>query len=183
MAKRFIYLIVFFLWWNLCTPARATSNETIYAVLTVEVMANQEETEKDTKPIEHARVIVINSFGHILATKLTNANGEVNMHITIPRDARFPMKNMGEATIIVVANGYNEFINFSVPVNEYTYLPSRIRIPLWKINPTRRNEPRFINGSFHRFTVFGMLDYYAQRIGLKRQQVKLVDESLAPWGP
>ena len=60
------------------------------------------------------------------------------------------MKKMGEVTVIAVANGYNEHINFSVPINDFNDNTGRVSVPLWKIDPNRRNEPYFLNGSFHR---------------------------------
>ena len=91
------------------------------------------------------------------------------------------MKNMGEVTVIAVANGYNEHINFSVPINEFNDNTGRVFITLWNIDPNRRNEPRFLNGSFHRFTVFEMLDYYAEKIGLKRQKITVDIGKESPW--
>lgn len=73
--------------------------------------------EKGT-PIRNARLVVINSLGNIIATELTNSQGEAIIPVTVPKDHRFPMKNMTEVTVIAVAKGYNEHINFSVPIND-----------------------------------------------------------------
>lgn len=92
---------------------------------------------------------------------------------------------MGEVTVIAVANGYNEHINFSVPINEFNDNDNtgRVSLPLWQIDSNRRNEPQFIHGSFHRLTVFEMLDYYSKKLGLKRQNIKEDSISPALWGP
>jgi hypothetical protein len=100
MSKKSAYFIVFFLCWNLSIPALTVSNKTISPVLTVEVTIMIKDTEQHGKPIKDAQVIVIDSFGNILATKSTNTKGEASMRITVPKDERFPMKNMGEATVI-----------------------------------------------------------------------------------
>lgn len=134
-------------------------------MLTAKVTTTSEEYGT---PISNARIIVVNSLGEIIGTELTNSQGEANIPVTVQKDPRFPMKNMGEVTVIAVADGYNEYVDFSVPINELNDNTGRVFIPLWNIDPTRRNEPQFINGNFHRFTVFEMLDYYAHKIGLKR---------------
>ena len=58
------------------------------------------------------------------------------------------MKNMGEVTVVVVANGYNEYINFSVPINEFNDKTGKVSVPLWNIDRNRRNEPQFFKEVF-----------------------------------
>lgn len=155
-----------------------TNENTVSVILTAKVTTTSEEYGA---PISNARIIVVNSLGEIIGTELTNPEGEANISVTVHKDPRFPMKNMGEVTVIAVANGYNEHINFSVPINEFNDNTGRVFIPLWNIDPTRRNEPQFINGNFHRFTAFEMLDYYAEKTGLKRQEIKVDIGKEAPW--
>jgi hypothetical protein len=160
-----------------------TNENTVSAILTAKVTTIINPSDEQGTPITNARLVVINSLGKIIATGLTNSNGEAKIPVTVPKDHRFPMKNMGEVTVIAVANGYNEHINFSVPINEFNENTGRVSISLWQIDPNRRNEPQFIHGSFHRLNVFEMLDYYAKKLGLKRQNIKEDSISPAPWGP
>ncbi|WP_163101627.1 hypothetical protein [Peribacillus alkalitolerans] len=160
-----------------------TSENTVSAILTAKVTTTINQSEGQGTPISNARLIVINSLGKIIATELTNSQGEAIIPVTVPKDPRFPMKNMGEVTVIAVADGYNEHINFSVPINEFNNNTGSVSIPLWQIDPKRRNEPQFLNGSYHRFTVFKMLNYYAEKFGLKRQNIKEKSIIPAPWGP
>lgn len=168
--------------WESSTKAKfaKTNENTILATLSVKVTTTFEELGT---PISNAQIIVINSLGEIIGTELTNSDGEANIPVTVHKDPRFPMKKMGEVTVIAVANGYNEHINFSVPINEFSDNTGSVSIPLWKIDPNRRNEPQFIHGSFHRLTVFEMLDYYAEKLRLKRQNFKGDSISPTPWGP
>lgn len=154
---------------------------TVSAILTVHVIASSE--ENGTPPISGARVIVINSLGEIVASELTNAEGEASVSVTVPRDPRFPMLDMGVVTVIAVANGFNEHINFSVPINEYNNHTDSVSVPLWRIDPNRRNEPHFLNSSIHRFTAFEMLDHYANELGLERQEILFDIGKEPPWGP
>ena len=89
---------------------------TVSAILTAKVTTTSEE---HGTPISNARIIVVNSLGEIIGTELTNSEGEAKIPVTVPKDPRFPMKNMGEVTVIAVANGYNEYVDFSVPINEF----------------------------------------------------------------
>ncbi|MFT4416295.1 hypothetical protein ACLM5H_20735 [Fredinandcohnia humi] len=156
----------------------AIEDNTVSAILIMEVTSTVKPTMQVGKPIKEARLIVINSVGEIIANVLTNSDGRATVSISVPKDNRFHKKNMGEVTILAVADGYNEHINFSVPINEYNDKTAKVHIPLWEIDPNRRNEPKYINGSYHRFTVFEMLDYYAERIGLVRQNLE--DKSIVP---
>lgn len=149
----------------------------------MEVSTTVKPSEQTGKPMIGARLIVINSLGVIIANVLTNSEGRAKVLITVPKDLRFRKKNMGEVTIIAVANGYNEFINFSVPINEFDDKRARVHIPLCEIDLKRRNEPRYMNGSYHRFTVFEMLDYYAEKVGLVRQNIKSESVVPPPWSP
>jgi hypothetical protein len=158
-----------------------TNGNTVDAVLTARVATASEEEAQ--RPISHARIIVVNFSGDIIGTKLTNSLGEAEIPIRVNKDPRFPMKNMGEVTVIAVADGFNEHIEFSVPINEFNDQTGRVSISLWRIDPSRRNEPQFINGSFHRFTVFKMLDYYAEKCGLKRQEINVDIGKEPPWSP
>ena len=155
-----------------------TNKNTVSAILTAKVTTT---TEEHGTPISNARIIVINSLGAIIGTELTNSEGEAKIPVTVHKDPRFPMENMGEVTVIAVANGYNEHINFSVPINEYNDNTGRVFVPLWNIDPNRRNEPQFLNRSIHRFTVFEMLDDYAEKIGLKRQEISVDIGKEPPW--
>jgi hypothetical protein len=154
------------------------SEKTISAIIITKVTTNFEE---NNKPINNARIIVINPLGEIIGSELTNSKGIAKIPVSVSTDPRFPMKNMGVVSIIAVANGYNEHINFSVPINEYNDNTASVYIPLWKIDPTRRNEPHYIHGRFHRFTVFQMLDYYAEKFGLKRQEITVDIGKEPPW--
>lgn len=168
--------------WESSTKAKfAETNENIvFATLNVTVKTTFK--QQDT-PIMNARIIVINSLGEVIGTELTNSDGEAKIPVTVFKDRRFPMKNMGEVTVIAVANGYNEHINFNVPINEFNDNTARVFVPLSNIDPERRNEPQFLNGSFHRLTVYEMLNYYAEKLELKRQNIKEDLYSPAPWGP
>ena len=75
--------------------------------------------EKSFRPIPNARLIIIDYKGNIVANGLTDSKGQWNIKINTPIDPRFPTKNMGVVTVITVANGFNEFIKFNVPVNEH----------------------------------------------------------------
>jgi hypothetical protein len=179
----FIFICIFFLSFGSFTVALASNENTVTAILTMEVSTTVKPSEQTGTPIKGARLIVINSLGEIIANVLTDSKGKARVAITIPKDFRFPEKNMGEVTVMAFANGYNESLNFSVPINEFNDNRARVHFSLWEIDPKRRNEPGYINGSYHRFTVFKMLDYYAQKIGLDRQKIK--DESVVPppWSP
>jgi hypothetical protein len=183
LKKVLFLLLVLFLSSQSNHSPFAKQLENVRATLTVEVHTTIMPTEEDGKPINRARVIVINPLGKIIASELTNSNGNAIIPVTVPVDSRFPKKHMGVVTIIVVADGYNEFIDFSVPVNEYNDHTGRVSIPLQEIDLTKRNEPHFFNGRFHRFTVFEMLDYYAEKACLIRQNVKDPSVYPPPWGP
>lgn len=103
------------------------------------------------------------------ANGLTDIKGEWRVKINIPIDPRFPIKKMGEVTVITVADGFNEYIKFNLPVNEHGDGAGRATVVLRPIKPDNRNEPSF-DAEFHRFTVFGMLDYYAKEVGLVKQK-------------
>jgi hypothetical protein len=178
------FIIIFTICFNLSISVSAdTIENTVSAILSVKVTTTVDPSGIQT-PISNARIVLINSFGEIIGTELTNSQGEAKLPVTVPKDPRFNLKKIGEVTIIVVANGYNEYIDFSVPINEFNDNTGSVSIPLWDIDPQRRNEPQFVNGSFHRFTVFEMLDNYAKKMGLKRQNIK--EEGYigpVPWGP
>jgi hypothetical protein len=183
LKKSFIIFFITFYIYPSVSVFAETSNNTVSALLTAKVTTTINPLGEQGTPIRNARLVVINSLGDIIATKLTNSQGEAIIPVMVPKDPRFPMKNMAEVTVIAVAKGYNEHINFSVPINENNDHTGRVSIPLWQIDPKKRNEPQFINGDFHRFTVFEMLDYYAKNLGLKRQIIKEESVVPAPWGP
>lgn len=64
-----------------------------------------------------------------------------------------------------------KLIDFNVIINEFDQGKGRVHMFLEKIRSKGRNEPGFIHGSYHRLTVFPMLDYYAKKIGLKKQEL------------
>ncbi|MBP1962493.1 hypothetical protein [Paenibacillus aceris] len=127
-------------------------------------------SEKSFEPIPNARLIVIDRRGSITATGLTDSKGEWSIRLHTPIDPRFPSKKMGVVTVITVADGFNEFINFDVPVNEHGNGEGKVSVTLRRIRMDARNEPSFDSAAFHRFTVFEMLDDYAKEVGLVRQK-------------
>lgn len=175
----FVLVLISFLFSPISVFSEKNENK-VSAILSAKVTTTFDE---QSTPIAEARIIVIDSLGKVIGTELTNSEGVAKIPVTVNKDTRFPMENMGEVTIIAVANGFNEHINFSVPVNENNDNTGRVFIPLWKIDPNRRNEPQFLNGSYHRFTVFEMLDYYAEKIGLERQEIKVDIGKEPPWSP
>ncbi|MBS4198137.1 hypothetical protein KHA93_00495 [Bacillus sp. FJAT-49732] len=184
MVKKIFMIVIMIICFNPSLSVFGETNENaVYGILNIKVMTTISPSQKQSTPINNARIVVINSGGEIISTELTNSNGEATIAVSVPKDSRFPMKNMGEVTVIAIANGYNEHIDFSVPINEYNDNTGRVTISLWQIDPNRRNEPQFLHGSFHRLTVFEMLDYYANKLGLKRQNIKEKSISPAPWGP
>lgn len=181
--KNFIMFFVILCFNSFISIFAETSENTVSAILTVKVTTAINSSGEQDAPISNARLIVINSVGKIIVTELTNSQGEAKIPVTVPKDPRFPMDNIGEVAIIAVANGYNEHINFSVPINEFNDNTGKVIIPLWQIDPNKRNEPQYLNGSFHRFTVFKMLDYYAGKLGLKRQEISIDIGKESPWSP
>ncbi|PGL71071.1 hypothetical protein [Bacillus sp. AFS055030] len=164
------------------TTLAQKSNE-VSATLTVQVGPAANSLGEFVRPIKGARVIVINSLGKILSTKLTDSNGIAKINVIVNKNPLFPKKQMGEVTIITVANGYNEQIDFSVPINEFNDHTGKDSVSLWIVDPKRRNEPRYTNGSYHRLTVFEMLNDYAKQIGLTRQNITMDAGAEPPWGP
>ncbi|WP_088014025.1 hypothetical protein [Gottfriedia acidiceleris] len=155
----------------------------VSATLTVQVGPTVDSSGEASQPIKGARVIVINSLGKVLGTELTDSKGIAKLNVTVKKDPRFPKKQMGEVTIITVANGYNEQIDFSVPINEFNDHTAKDSVSLWIVNPKIRNEPRFTNGSYHRFTVHEMLDHYAKQVGLTKQTITMDTGAKPSWGP
>jgi hypothetical protein len=183
LIKKSLSLLII-LFYSISTSVFAVvEKDTVSATLTVMVTTTVNEKLGNGIPIQNARIVVIDSMGEIEGTALTNTKGKAQIPVTTLKDPRFPLKNMGEVTVLAFADGYNEHINFSVPINEYHDQTARVSISLWEIDPHRRNEPQFINGSFHRFTVFEMLNYYAGKLGLSRQKVQDPSIDPAPWGP
>lgn len=178
LPKSFFIFFIVSIFFPSLLAFEETNVSTVSAIFIAKVTTTFEE---HSIPISNARIIVINSLGAIIGTELTNSEGEAKISVTVPKDPRFPMKSMGEVTVITVANGYNEHINFSVPINGFDDNTGRVFVPLWNIDPNRRNEPQFLNGSFHRFTVFELLDYYAEEIGLKRQEMEVNIGKSPPW--
>ncbi|MES9685800.1 hypothetical protein ABWK22_23425 [Gottfriedia acidiceleris] len=155
----------------------------VSATLTVQVGPSADSSGESGQPIKGARIIVINSLGKVLGTELTDSKGIAKIKVTVKKDPLFPKKQMGEVTIITVANGYNEQIDFSVPINEFNDHTARDSVSLWIVDPKRRNEPRFTNGSFHRLTVYEMLDDYAKKVGITKQNITMDAGAEPPWGP
>jgi hypothetical protein len=143
-----------------------------------------EKSNRTYSPLEKARVIIIGNIdGNIITHGLTNKNGQYTTNdITINTDQRFPFRVIGTVTIIVVADGFNEYINFSASA-EYEINTKRVYLePLLFYPPHRRNEPKYENGDYHRHTVFKMLNYYAKKIGLLTQKpIKEYDD--LHWSP
>ncbi|PGM51035.1 hypothetical protein [Bacillus sp. AFS053548] len=155
----------------------------VSATLTVQVGTTADSSGESGQPIKGARVIVINSLGKVIGTKLTDSNGIAKINVSVKKDPLFPKKQMGEVTLITVANGYNEQIDFSVPINEFNDHTAKDSVSLWKVDPKRRNELRFTNCSYHRLTVYEMLDDYAKQVGLTRQKIMVDAGAEPPWGP
>ncbi|MDQ0914600.1 hypothetical protein [Paenibacillus sp. V4I5] len=167
-------------------PLLAQSEKYIEATMTFKVnYFNGIEPVGDTSftPINNARFIVIDRDGEIITTGLSNSKGEWIVPIKVERDPRFPTKQMGTVTLITIAKGYNEHIMFNVPVNEHMDSnKGTASVSLNPIKTTQRNEPSILNaGYIHRFTVFETLDYYAKKLGLKKQPQ--LDHDYLHWGP
>ncbi|QKE72256.1 hypothetical protein HPK19_05330 [Arthrobacter citreus] len=163
----------------------ADMSNNVSATLTVQVSPSSNSTNSidEVTPIKGARIIVINSLGKVIGTELTDSNGTAKLQVTVTKDFRFPKKEMGEVTLITVANDYNENINFSVPINEFNDHTAKVSVSLWRVDQKKRNEPQFNNGSFHRLTVFEMLNYYAEQVGLAKQNITMYEGTTPPWGP
>jgi uncharacterized protein YfaS (alpha-2-macroglobulin family) len=80
--------------------------------------------------INGARIIVIDTDGNIVGNKLTNKNGEVIISLTTFRNKRIPTENMGEVALISIADGYNEYIDFNVTINEFGQNKGRVNMYL-----------------------------------------------------
>jgi hypothetical protein len=120
--------------------------------------------------IPNVRLIIIDRNGRIIANRLANSAGELGIKVKLPIDPRFPHKSMGTVTVIAVADGFNEYIDFDVPVNEQNNGAGRAAISLIPVRADARNEPSYNMHQFHRFTVFRMLDDYAEQVGLVKQK-------------
>lgn len=133
-------------------------------------------------PLKQARIIVIDDVnGEIIKSGFTDNNGLWKTDIIVNKDSRFKNKELGTVTTITIADGFNETIHFNVPVNEFGTFTSGDIILLHAINPKGRNEPHYDGTRFHRFTVFEMLDDYAERMGLTRQPPFNIETP--PWSP
>lgn len=132
------------------------------------------------EPVRKARVIVIDRHGEILFTDLTGKDGRVVKEVRTDRDPQFPTQSMGTITVLTVAHGYNEEMYFTVPLNEWGQ-NNQLSISLRKVDPKVRNEPTILNTMAHRFTVFDIIDYYANELKLKRQPQ--IDGNSLQWGP
>ncbi|OZM56973.1 hypothetical protein CIB95_09385 [Lottiidibacillus patelloidae] len=168
--------------------ALAEKEKNVSGTLLINVKAWKEYNMHDLyrPPIKGARILIIDSLGKIVGNVLTDNEGKAVSNFSVPRDPRFPNKDLGVVTVIAIADGYNEFINFNVVLNEHgTEFENSVNIFLRGIVWGRRNEPQYIHASFHRHTVFPMLDYYAKKAGLVRQDIPLKYQSLeiAPWSP
>ena len=79
---------------------------------------------------------------------------------------------MGSATVMVVAKGYNELIQYEVPIHQL----GGALLYLYPINGKCRNEPHFQLGGPPRWAHLPVVYYYAKKVGLKRQTQNT-------WGP
>ncbi|MGG1552246.1 hypothetical protein [Paenibacillus ferrarius] len=171
-----VLLLILFAGSEQAVEARPTGDQ-VAAALQVKVGYVKEGYGTPEKPysdearasITGARVIAIDAEGAILAQGLTDRQGEWQADIAVPRDLRFAKKNMGMVTLITVADGYNENVTFDVPVNQFDDGVVSAVVTLRPIRADERNEPSF-NAQLHRFTVFEMLDDYANRVGLVKQK-------------
>ncbi|MFD4706699.1 hypothetical protein ACFWM3_17780 [Gottfriedia sp. NPDC058432] len=176
-------LLIIFIFFSSSQLALSEKLNEVSAILTVQVGPTADSSGESGQPIKGARVIVINSFGKVLGTELTDSKGIAKINVIVNKNPLFPKKQMGEVTIITVANGYNEQIDFSVPINEFNDHTAKDSVSLLIVDPKRRNEPRFINGSYHRLTVYEMLDGYAKQVGLTKQNITMDAGAEPPWGP
>jgi hypothetical protein len=121
-----------------------------------------EKSNRTHLPLERARVIIIDNI--------------------VNKDPRFPFRDIGTVAIIAVADGFNEYINFSVSA-EYEINTKRVYLePLLFYPPHRRNEPKYENGDYHRLIAFEMLNCYAKKIGLSTQK-PIQDYNDLHWSP
>jgi hypothetical protein len=136
----------------------------------------------NNESISGSRIIVIDRNGAMLSNGFTDSKGIFSTNIEAEKDQRFSSMNMALVTVIAIADGFNEHIIFDLPVNEHGTESGKAVIKLSPINPDWRNEPTFELWSFHRFTVFGMLDDYAKKLGLHRQKpIKGIANEEMPW--
>lgn len=149
------------------TAEAAPSEDTIAAVMNVEVSSA---LSRNKVPVPYARLIIIDQNGQIIVNRLTNNLGKLRVQVTLPIDQRFPNVRMGLATVVAVADGFNEYIAFDVPINEHGDGAGRAVIMLRPVLPDARNEPSYNRTEIHRFTIFHMLDYYAEQTGLIKQK-------------
>jgi hypothetical protein len=156
-------------------PIFSQESKQLNTTLQFYVYGFQEGKEKSNRTylaIDEARVIIIDNInGKVITHGLTDKNGYYSaIDIPINTDPRFPFRDIGTVTVITVADGFNENINFNVSA-QYEVNTKRVYLePLLFEPPHRRNEPTFKNGDYHRLTVFEMLNYYAKQIGLSTQK-------------
>ncbi|MCL6593218.1 MAG: hypothetical protein K6T31_04515 [Alicyclobacillus sp.] len=131
----------------------------------------------DFRALPGARVLLIGPDGRPLQTGLTNQEGIWRTRVTVQRDPKYP--DLGFATALCVANGYNETVIYNVPVRQGTAQP----VMLNPIQPGLRNEPMAMLGQIHRLDVIDLVTRYGAAMGLQRQAPIPGEQGYAPWGP
>ena len=100
MQKCLLILVIVSFFFPHVSVFEEVNENTVSATVTAKVTTIEEHS-----PIRNARIIVINSAGAISGTALTNSEGEAKIPVTVHKDPRFPTKNIGEVTVIAVADG------------------------------------------------------------------------------
>ncbi len=93
MMKKLFFIITIVIFAFFPNSVFSETNENkVFAILIAKVTSTFDES---STPIADARIIVINSIGKIIGTKLTNSEGIVHIPVIVDKDPRFPTKQIG----------------------------------------------------------------------------------------
>lgn len=170
---------------SLCLPITVQAKETQGTAQSTRLKGSTGTVEfrvaaPDLKRISKARVIVIDKNGKVVSSGVTDSRGTWLATLRPELDQRFKqVRPMGTVTALVLAHGYNEEVEFEVPVFPGSIQP----VMMIPIAPNRRNEPQADLGNLHRHDIMRMIDAYAREQGLTRQPSVAGEKGYAPWSP